>query len=115
MPSISGNDINAKAKSINLAHKVPTFLNGSTNVDWSLNTIFYDIIAANKTYTFSNVSEGLIVVLTVKNTSGSTITLTFPTLLGSSTTLNVLSNKENVYTFIRSNNKTYVTVLDGAS
>jgi hypothetical protein len=56
-------------------------------IDWSLGGVFYKDISSAGTYTFtfSNNTNGRTIILTVKNTSGSTITLAFPTLIKEST------------------------------
>lgn len=82
------------------------------NIDWSLGDTFYKLIAANSTFTFSNVRNGKTVSVFLKNTSGANITVTLPAVLASGA-LNVTIKpaNENVYTFIRSNNKTYAALL----
>jgi hypothetical protein len=112
MPKIAG-DTNALGRDVNNAYKVPTNLETGTVIDWDVNTIFYNEINANKTYTFANLIEGQMIILAIKNTSASTITVDFPTLVSAYYVNAINSGKENIYTFIRINNKTYVTVVDG--
>lgn len=105
----------------NLKIGVPNIINydvdlvETTDINWSVGNIFRNSFSTSgtKTYTFSNQLAGQVLILIVKNTSGSPITLSFPTLVNNSITLTVANNKENVYTFIRSNGKTYATVVDG--
>jgi len=48
------------------------------NIDWDSATSFYKSISANTTFTFSNQSDGDMVVLTVYNSSAGVLTTTFP-------------------------------------
>jgi hypothetical protein len=112
MPKLGG-DSNAIGKDLNHAYKAPTDLSSSTVIDWDENSIFFNTISANKTYTFSNMVEGQTIVFIVKNTGASAITLTFPTLVSIYFVNTVQPGKENIYTFLRCNSKTYVTVIDG--
>jgi len=82
------------------------------NVDWSLGDTFYKDISTSSTFTFSNLANGKTIIVILKNTGASDITVTFPTSLKSGILYNIISpNKENIYTFIRSNNKTYASVV----
>ena len=82
-----------------------------TNIDWSLGNTFFNQINISKSYTFSNLVNGKIIVVAIKNTSGSTITVTFPAGYKKNLDFSgsVLASYENVYTIIRSNNTTYIT------
>jgi hypothetical protein len=85
-------------------------------IDWSLGGVFYKDISSIGTYTFtfSNNTNGRTIILTVKNTSGSTINLVFPTLIKESTfPLTVATATESVYTFVQSNGKTYGSAVSG--
>lgn len=107
MPKITGN-ANALAQSFNHAYKEPVDLSTETNIDWGLNSLFYNNISSNKTYTFSNMIEGQTITLKIKNTGASTITLTFPSLLKNLDFQNtVLAGKTTVYTFFRLNSLTF--------
>lgn len=81
----------------------------SLDIDWSAADTFYKLISTNTTFTFSNLAIGQKTVI-LKNTGASNIQVTFPSGILSSGSLNVIiqPNKENIYTFIRSNGKTYV-------
>jgi hypothetical protein len=48
------------------------------DIDWSLGTQFYKTLAANSTFTFSNVSEGQTITVWLTNTA-SNFTSTWPT------------------------------------
>lgn len=82
------------------------------DINWALGDSFYKLISTNSTFTFSNVSTGQKTVI-IKNTSGASVTVTFPVGILKSGTLNqtILAGKENVYTFLYSNSKTYVAVV----
>jgi hypothetical protein len=82
------------------------------NINWASGNVFYKEIAADSTFTFSNVANGADISLVILNTSGASITLTFPTLIKKSNFDNiVLAGKENVYAFIKSNGKVYASSL----
>lgn len=83
-----------------------------TDIDWSNGDTFYKLISSNTSFTFSNVTNGKTIAVSIKNTGASDITLTFPSALTSGIlNLIVSPGKENIYTFVRSNNKTYVSVI----
>ena len=86
-----------------------------TAIDWSLGDNFYHTSASGPiTYTFSNVAEGKIINLVFKNTSGSTITLTFPTTVapsGFAANCVVNAGASSVFTFVRTNGVTHATVV----
>jgi hypothetical protein len=82
----------------------------STVVDWSNAETHYKDVSSNTTFTFSNIQEGKSIVVVIKNTSGSTITSFWPAgvLKDSSYTGQIAAGKETIFTFIRSNSKTYL-------
>jgi hypothetical protein len=83
-----------------------------TNIDWSTGDTFYKEISTSSFFTFSNEENGKTILVILKNTGASNITITFPSALKSGTLYNIVSPlKENIYTFVRSNNKTYVTAV----
>lgn len=83
------------------------------NIDWSQGLVFFKTISANSTFTFSNVEDGKVITLSVKNTSASNVTITLPSGLwrDSSVDLTVEPSKKNVYTFIRENGETSVSFV----
>lgn len=82
------------------------------DVDWSLGDTFYKNISISSTFTFSNLINGKTILVILKNTGASDITVTFPTALKSGVLYNIISpNKENIYTCIRSNGKTYISAI----
>lgn len=84
----------------------------STVIDWTQGDTQYQLISSNTTYTFSNALNGQTILVIIKNTGVNDITLTFPTALKSGVLNNIVSpGKENIYTFVKSNNKFYVSVI----
>jgi len=82
------------------------------NVDWSIGDTFYKLISSSSTFTFSNTLDGKTILVILKNTGASNITVTFPAALTSGVLNNVVQpNKENIYTFVRSNGKLYVSAV----
>jgi hypothetical protein len=87
-----------------------------TVVDWRVQQIFYKDIGSNTTFTFTNVIPGKTINVAVRNTTGGVLTVSFPTNVepsGFTWPQNVAAGKENVYTFILSNGKVYVSNVDG--
>ena len=82
------------------------------DVNWSSGDTFYKLISTSSTFTFSNTINGKTVSVILKNTSSSSITVTFPVGILTTGTLNttIQASKENIYTFIKSNDKLYVNV-----
>ena len=82
------------------------------DIDWSLGDSFYKLISTSSVFTFSNTVNGKTISVFIKNTGASDLSVTFPTALASGV-LNVVVSpgKENVYTFIKSNSKFYVSVV----
>lgn len=84
------------------------------DVDWALGNVFYKDISTSETLTFSNISDGQIITVIIKNTSGSPVGITLPVGIYKDPSLDLAidAGKENLYTFIRSNGKTYVSYLN---
>jgi hypothetical protein len=85
----------------------------STDIDWTTGDTFYKLISSDTTFTFSNTQNGKTIAVILKNTGASDIVLTFPSGILKSGVLNLIvaSGKENVYTFIKSNSKIYVSAI----
>jgi hypothetical protein len=80
-------------------------LGTGTDIDWSLADIFYSTsLDANKTYTFSNVTDGRVIMLLVNQNSK---TITLP---GGWTTIGTANIAGwNIYTFIKSTGASFAT------
>lgn len=87
---------------------------GTLDVNWSTSHIFWKGITAPTTLTFSNQSEGMIVVIHIENTSASDTTVTFPTSKwpGGTVINTVKANSTNVYTITRLNSTNFVTTVE---
>lgn len=75
----------------------PNNLSGSSTIDWDLADVFYDTLSANRTYTFTNVRAGRVIVLQL-NQNGHTVA--FPAgwiLLGTANTASW-----NIYSLVNS-------------
>ena len=82
------------------------------DIDWSSGDTFYKSVTTNSTFTFSNLINGKSITIFIKNTSAGNIVLSFPLALKSGVlNLVVNPNKENAYTFVRSDNKLYVNAI----
>jgi hypothetical protein len=86
------------------------------DIDWSLGSVFYKSVSTNSTITFSNTQDGKVITFAILNTSGATITLTFPTLVKDATfEVTVDASKENLYTFVKANSKVYASYISRMS
>jgi hypothetical protein len=97
---------------------IPSTVNISAlNIDWVKGLVFFKDISANSTFTFSNVREGQIIIVNISNTSGSDVTLTFPSGIfkDSNADLVVAAGNTNAYTFVRSNGKTIMSFVSKLS
>lgn len=82
------------------------------DIDWTLGAVFYKDIRENSTFTFSNVTDGKIVTVIIRNTSLVAVDVTLPDLVKSAAlALSVLPGNTNIYTFVRANGKTYVSYV----
>jgi CBS domain-containing protein len=94
----------------------PSVAVSALDIDWSLGNFFYKSVAANSTITFSNTQDGKAVTFLIENTSGATITLTFPTLVKDATyELTVDAGKKNTYTFAKINTDVVATYISRMS
>ena len=82
------------------------------NIDWSLADVFYKDISTSSTFTFSNIVDGKGISVILTNTSGSSITILFPSgIFKESGIVTIAANSAAVYSFIRANAKTYLASL----
>ncbi|MDD3412420.1 MAG: hypothetical protein PHY47_00305 [Lachnospiraceae bacterium] len=84
-----------------------------TDIDWSLGNVFHKTITANTTFTFSNMTEGKVVSVVVRNSGAANRTIAFPSGIykDAGIILTIIPGMEHVYTFIRVNGNTYVSFL----
>lgn len=116
---ISDSEDSNSSKKIQLANLPIDPVNAviaALDIDWSAAEVFYKDISANETYTFSNVQNGKTIIVIINNTSGGTVTASFPTaLVDSNFSGDIATGKESVFTFVSSNSKVYATsVIDMA-
>ena len=82
------------------------------NIDWSTGDTFYKLISTGSTFTFSNSANGQTISVIIKNTGASNIDVVFPTALVTGVIIStILPSYENIYTFMKSNGKFYVSVI----
>jgi hypothetical protein len=82
------------------------------DIDWNSGNVFYKDVSSAPTFTFSNVIDGKDIVVAVRNTSGSSVTATFPTTIKDASFSGLISaGKECIFTFVRYNSKTAATVV----
>lgn len=77
-------------------------------------TVVLSSISANQAYTFTNQSNGKSLSMVVINTSGSTVTISFPAGVckRSDMPLTIDGGKRSVYTFIICNSVVYIACVD---
>jgi hypothetical protein len=78
--------------------------------------VFYRDVTLSSTFTFSNVTEGKTISVILTNTSGLTITMSFPSgIYKEPGTFQIAGNAAALYTFIRVNSRTYLSAVTGLS
>lgn len=80
----------------------PTVTIAASAIDWSLSKTFSRTLAANATFTFSNATDGLTIVVALTNTA-SNYTVTWPTVSwrGGTAPVQTTGAKTDVYTFVK--------------
>lgn len=89
---------------------------GISDLDFEESTIFYKSIAVGENFSFTNDYDGAVVSFFVTNTSGATISVTFPGVVqwaGGVAVTDVPANQTNAYTFARVAGSIYASVVDG--
>lgn len=91
----------------------PTIVISAVNIDWSVAQTFSKTLAADSTFTFSNVTDGRTIVVVLTNTA-SNYTVTFPVDVrwaGGTQPVQTVGAKTDVWTFVRSGTTTYGSVV----
>jgi hypothetical protein len=84
------------------------------DIDWNAGEMFYKTISADSTFTFSNVTEGRSVTLVITNSSGSTVSLAFPSgVYKTAGALPISAGQSALYSLMRINGITYLAALAG--
>jgi hypothetical protein len=85
-----------------------------TDIDWSLGTTYYKTIAADTTFTFSNIVEGKTITVIIYSSSFDRLA-NFPTTRQGPGGLDnyVYQGTSTIYTFTRSNGVTYCSSFSG--
>jgi hypothetical protein len=93
----------------------PSINIAALDIDWSLGYIFRKSISANSTFTFSNMEDGKVITVMIKNTSGAAVTIAFPSGIwrDPAMVLSIPAGQKNVYTFIRDNAETTASFIPG--
>jgi hypothetical protein len=81
------------------------------NIDWLGSDTYYKTISTNETYTFSNVTDGRVVILNIYNSSGATVTVNFPVSVkkGASFSGDVDASTNSIFTLVASNGDVFVS------
>lgn len=81
-----------------------------TVINWRQGNVFYNNISASKSFTFSNTFVGGTVMLIIRNTGVSTITITLPTIVKNNDfDATVMPGRQNVITFVNNAGTIYAT------
>lgn len=90
----------------------PTVVISALDIDWRVGSVFSKTLAANSTFTFSNVADGNVIVVALTNTT-SNFTVTWPTVkwAGGVAPVQTVGAKIDVYTFIRVGSVTIGSVV----
>lgn len=93
----------------------PTKVIPALDIDWSIAQTFSKTLAANSTFTFSNVTDGRTIVVALTNTASNYV-VTFPASVkwsGGVQPVQTVGAKVTVWTFVRVGSVTYGSaVLD---
>lgn len=85
----------------------------ATDIDWRVNDLFTKDISSNTVFTFSNSYEGQTIIVRIKNTTGATLTATFPTAQWPNgvATADVGAGKSSFYSFTKIGSTIFATVV----
>lgn len=87
-----------------------------TIIDWNIGEMFYTEALSNTTYSFQNDSNGRVKNLIVKNNSSGNIIITLPSniIWSAGNIINTIpANESTIFTFVKANNNTYCTAVEG--
>lgn len=91
----------------------PAVAISALDIDWRVGNVFSKTLAANSTFTFSNVADGTTIVVSLTNTA-SNYTVTWPAAVkwsGGTQPTQTVGAKVDVWTFIRVGSVTYGSVV----
>lgn len=90
----------------------PTVVISASDINWSIAQTFSKTLAANTTFTFSNVTDGRTIVVAITNTAGN-FSVTWPTVkwTGNVAPTQTIGSKTDIYTFCRVGSVTYGSVV----
>lgn len=95
----------------------PSVAISALDIDWRVGNVFAKTLAANSTFTFSNVADGNTVVVALTNTA-SNFTVTWPATVkwsGGTQPVQTVGAKIDVWTFVRVGSVTYGSVVQNFS
>ena len=81
-----------------------------TDIDWTFN-FFKKSISGNVTLTFSNVDDDKMISIAIANTSGGSVTVTFPGTINNLANDTIPATTTRVYTFVHANDDLYCTAI----
>jgi hypothetical protein len=85
----------------------------SNMIDWAVAFIHEANISANTSFTFANDTDGASITVIVRNTTGSNLNVTFPTVISTGLPATVAANRYNAYTFIKIKNNIFASFIEG--
>lgn len=90
----------------------PAVVISALDIDWRVGSVFSKTLAANSTFTFSNVADGNVIVVALTNTA-SNFTVSWPTVkwAGGVAPVQTVGAKIDVYTFVRVGSVTIGSVV----
>lgn len=91
----------------------PTVAISALDIDWRVGNVFSKTLAANSTFTFSNVADGNTIVVALTNTA-SNFTVTFPATVkwsGGTQPVQTVGAKADVYCFVKVGSVVYGSVV----
>lgn len=93
-----------------------THVISALDVDWSIAQTFSKTLAANSTFTFSNVTDGRTIVVAITNTA-SNYTVTWPTVkwVGGTQPVQTVGAKVDVWTFVKIGSVIYGSAIQNVT
>jgi hypothetical protein len=90
----------------------PSVSVGDLEIDWQSGEVFYKDVSDNSSFTFSNIVEGKGISVIIRNTSGSIITLSFPSgIFKEASALTIGGGRAAVYSFLCANSVIYMSSI----
>lgn len=86
----------------------PLISGASAPIDWATGNVFTDTITSGKTYTFNNAIDGRTIIVRIRNTTGSNLSIVWPGAVVNQDTI-VPANSTKLFTLVSILGTIYMT------